>query len=94
MNLVKLTKFGDSYMVVNVYEAKTNMSKLMHLLETGQEKEIIVCNRGNPVLRWVPIVNASSSARPLGLLKGKYPKSDPQSFFELDEEIASEFEDE
>ena len=81
-------------MVVNVYEAKTNMSKLMHLLETGQEKEIIVCNRGTPVLRWVPISNASASPRRFGLLKGKYPKADPQSFFDLDEEIAEEFEGE
>ena len=81
-------------MVVNVYEAKTNMSKLMHLVESGQEKEIIVCNRGNPVLRWVPIAASSQNPRPFGILKGKYPKSDLGSFFELDEEIAKEFEGE
>ena len=81
-------------MVVNVYEAKTNMSKLMRLLESGQEKEIIVCNRGTPVLRWVPITSEASSPRPFGMLKGKYPKSDPRLFFELDEEIALEFEGE
>lgn len=81
-------------MVVNVYEAKTNMSKLMRLLESGQEKEIIVCNRGTPVLRWVRINNALPETRPFGVLKGKYPRVDPASFFELDEEIASEFEGE
>jgi len=79
-------------MVVNVYEAKTNMSKLMRLLESGQEKEIIVCNRGTPVLRWVPISNQTANPRRFGILKGRYPESDPQSFFELDEEIAKEFE--
>ena len=94
MNLVKLTKFGGMPMVVNVYEAKTNMSKLMRLLETGQEKEIIVCNRGTPVLRWVPINSPSANPRPFGILKGKYPESDPKLFFELDDEIAEEFEGE
>ena len=81
-------------MVVNIYEAKTNMSKLMHLLETGQEKEIIVCNRGTPVLRWVPITNPSDNPRRFGILKGKYPETEAQQFFELDEEIATEFEGE
>ncbi len=81
-------------MVVNVYEAKTNMSKLMRLLESGEEKEIIVCNRGTPILRWVPFANPVASPRPFGILKGKYPASNPQTFFELDGEIASEFEDE
>ena len=81
-------------MVVNIYEAKTNMSKLMHLLESGQEKEIIVCNRGTPVLRWVPIANSSANPRPFGILKGKYPTSNPDTFFELDEEIAHELEGE
>lgn len=81
-------------MVVNVYEAKTNMSKLMHLLESGQEKEIVVCNRGTPVLRWVPIENTPAIPRRFGILQGKYPKTNPQLFFDLDEEIAKDFEGE
>ena len=78
-------------MVVNVYEAKTNMSKLMRLLETGKEKEIIVCNRGTPVLRWVPVSASASPSRPFGIYKGKYPASSDEGFFDLDETIASEF---
>lgn len=78
-------------MVVNIYEAKTNMSKLMHLLETGEEKEIIVCNRGTPILRWVPIVAEQKKSRPFGVWKGKFPQTKEEDFFALDEEIASEF---
>lgn len=81
-------------MVVNIYEAKTNMSKLMRLLESGEEKEIIVCNRGIPVLRWVPINKESQSRRKFGILKDKYPVSEPSLFFSLDEEIAVELEGE
>ena len=81
-------------MIVNIYEAKTNMSKLMHLLESGQEKEIIVCNRGKPVLRWTPITASEMKPRPFGILKNKYPNIDSYDFFALDEEIAAEFEGE
>lgn len=81
-------------MVVNVYEAKTNMSKLMHLLQSGQEKEIIVCNRGTPVFRWVPVSGVNKESRPFGIYKNKYPKTSDGDFFALDEEIASEFEGE
>ena len=81
-------------MVVNVYEAKTNMSKLMHLLESGQEKEIIVCNRGTPVLRWTAINEKPAFTRPFGVLKDQYPNADEVDFFALDEEIATELEGE
>ena len=80
-------------MVVNIYEAKTNMSKLMHLLETGEEKEISVCNRGKPILRWVPFQGEEKATRPFGIYKGKYPQN-TSDFFELDQEIAEEFEGE
>ena len=79
-------------MIVNINEAKANMSKLMHLLQTGQEKEIIVCRRGTPVVRWVSATNSPANPRRFGILNGKYPETDPQSFFELDEEIAKDFE--
>ena len=80
-------------MIVSVHEAKANMSKLIRLLESGQEKEIIVCRRGKPVLRWSKIASSTGNPRRFGTLKGKFPESDPPSFFELDEEIAAEFEE-
>ena len=79
-------------MVINIYEAKTNMSKLLHLLESGQEKEIIVCNRGKPVLRWLPILDFPNEKRPFGIWKDKYQTKEENDFFALDDEIAREFE--
>ncbi len=81
-------------MTVNVYEAKTNLSKLMQLLESGAEKEIIFCNRGKPIARCVPISPAPEEPRPFGVLKGKNAKGSKTDFFELDQEIANEFEGE
>jgi len=78
-------------MIVSISEAKANMSKLMRLLESGQEKEIIVCHRGTPVFRWLPISAASEEPRPFGIYKDKYPNVSEGDFFALDEEIASEF---
>ena len=78
-------------MIVNVTEAKTNMSKLMHLLQQGEEKEIIVCNRGTPIVRWLAISPSYEDSRPFGLYKEKYPESEKEDFFALDEEIAKEF---
>lgn len=78
-------------MIVNVTEAKNNMSKLTRLLQKGEEKEIIVCNRGTPMVRWVAISPSYESSRPFGLYKEKYPQSEKEDFFALDEEIAKEF---
>ena len=77
-------------MVVSISEAKANMSKLMRLLETGQEKEIIVCKRGTPVFRW-ELISEDEEPRPFGIYKDKYPKASGTDFFALDEEIAAEF---
>ena len=79
-------------MLVNITDAKNNMAELMRLLETGEEKEIIVCKHGKPMVRWMPFAPAEEEPRPFGLLKEKYPDVDPNHFFDLDEEIALEFE--
>ena len=79
-------------MEVNVYEAKTNMSKLMHLLESGEEKEIIICNRGTPTIRWTLIDSPKKEMRPFGIWKDRYSNTSREDFFSLDEEIAGEFE--
>ena len=74
-------------MTINVTKAKTNLSKLIKLLESGQEREIIVCKWGKPILRWTLF---SETTRPFGMLKNEYPQND-SDFFSLDGEIASEF---
>ena len=40
---------------VNVYELKTNLSKYIDLLETGEEKEIIICRYDKQVVKMIPL---------------------------------------
>ena len=38
-------------MQVNILEAKTNLSNLVRLVETGQEERIIIARYGEPVMK-------------------------------------------
>lgn len=53
---------------VNVYEAKSQLSKLLEQVENGDE--IIIARNGKPVARLVP-VQRSTSPRVPGAWKGK-----------------------
>ena len=56
---------------VNMFEAKTNLSKLVEAVETGREPEIIIARNGRPVARLVPI-RAGRSGQRIGVAKGKF----------------------
>jgi len=73
---------------VNIFEAKTNLSRLIEAVETGAEPEIIIARNGRPVARLAPLEPKKSRVR-LGLAKGLFepPEEDP----ELDREIAELF---
>ena len=73
---------------VNVLEAKTNFSKLLMLLETKQESEVIICKNNKPVakLTYMPPFDVSKR---LGIAKGKY--SIPDDFDDEDPVINAMF---
>lgn len=73
---------------VNIFEAKTNLSRLLEAIETGAESEIIIARNGRPVARLAPLEPKRSKVR-LGLAKGMFepPEEDP----ELDRLIAEMF---
>lgn len=54
--------------VVGIHEAKTNFSKLVKRVESGEE--VIVQNFGKPVAKLVPYAPAKTARKP-GLLAGK-----------------------
>jgi len=56
---------------VNVLEAKTNFSKLLFLLETKQENEIIICKNNKPVAKLTPMQGFDIN-KALGIAKGKW----------------------
>lgn len=73
---------------VNVLDAKTNFSKLLMLLETKQESEIIICKNNKPVAKITPM-NTTDVSKRLGIAKGKLIY--PDDINDGDEEIAKMF---
>ena len=75
---------------VNVLEAKTNFSRLLMLLESKEEDEVIICKNNNPIatLRLLPKVDVSKR---IGIAKGKFVSPSLDEFNESDEEIAKMF---
>lgn len=55
-------------MVVNIHQAKTHLSRLLHRVAAGEE--ITIANAGVPVARLVPI-EFSTKKRELGTERGK-----------------------
>jgi prevent-host-death family protein len=79
--------------IVNMLEAKTQLSKLVEAVESGAETEIIIARNGKPAARLVPIEEKSVQPRPLGLAEGKYAPIDWVAWDRMDAEIAKGFED-
>ena len=73
-------------MQVNVFEAKTDFSKLIRLVESRREELITVARNGKPVARIVPYESAPVSRR-IGIAKGKFEV--PDDFDAGNEEIAA-----
>lgn len=73
-------------MQVNVFEAKTEFSKLIRLVESGREESITVARNGRPVAKIVPYENTPVSKR-IGIAKGKFTV--PDDFDAGNEEIAA-----
>jgi len=76
--------------MVNMLDAKTNLSRLVEALENGAEQEIIIARNGKPAARLVPIAKSHPGPR-IGVAKGLFstPDGDPQ----MDAEIAALFLD-
>lgn len=55
--------------VVNMHEAKSNLSRLVAAVRSGAEREVVIAINGKPAARLVPI-KAKQKPR-WGLLKGR-----------------------
>ena len=73
-------------MQVGVFEAKTDFSKLIRLVESKREESMTVARNGRPVAKIVPYDNAPVSKR-IGVAKGKFEV--PDDFDAGNEEIAA-----
>ena len=61
--------------VVNMLEAKSNLSRLVAAVETGVETEIIIARNGRPAARLVAIKPTQPGQR-IGVAKGKFTVPD------------------
>lgn len=74
---------------VNIFKAKSDLSRLVEAVESGAEAEIIIARNGRPAARLVPIKQQASGPR-IGVAKidADIPPDDP----ELNDIVAAMFE--
>ncbi|MBV5336478.1 MAG: type II toxin-antitoxin system prevent-host-death family antitoxin [Deltaproteobacteria bacterium] len=73
---------------VNMFEAKTNLSKLVEAIESGREDEVVIARNGRPAARLAPLAERPVGQR-LGVAKGIFVL--PDSFDADNETIAGLF---
>lgn len=73
-------------MVVNVFEAKTQLSRLLRMIEMGRESSVIIARNGRPIARIVPLKSSPVSGR-IGVARGRFTV--PDNFDDADDEIVS-----
>lgn len=73
---------------VNIYEAKTNLSRLVD--EAAAGSEIVIARHGHPVAKLVAADARGSGKRPLGLYRGQIWVA--PDFDETPEELIAVFE--
>ncbi len=73
---------------VNIFEAKSSLSRLVEAVESGKVSEIIIARNGKPAARLVPIL-AHRAGQRIGVARGKFVAPDPDPA--EDEAIASLF---
>ncbi len=57
--------------IVNMLEAKSNLSRLVEAVESGAETEIVIARNGRPAARLVALKSKAAGQR-IGIAKGKF----------------------
>lgn len=73
---------------INMYEAKTDLSKLVKMLEEKIEDKIILARSGKPVA-YIMAINEPSPSKRIGIAKNKIKIDD--AFYNMDSEIEKLF---
>lgn len=77
--------------IVNMLDAKTQLSKLVHDLETGQADEFIIARNGRPAARLMPLAaNLADRSRRIGRARGRFEV--PDDIDSANEEVRRLFE--
>ena len=75
-------------MQVNILEAKTNLSSLVRMVESGQEDMIVIARYGKPVVK-ITVFNDAPVSKRIGIAKGRLKT--PVDLDRDNEEIAAMF---
>ena len=57
-------------MQVNIQQAKTNLSQYIRLLESRQEKQVMISRRGKPIAK-LTLINDKPISNRIGIAAGK-----------------------
>lgn len=71
----RLLRLVPPMQTVNMLEAKSNLSRLVAEIESGQATEIVLARNGRPVARLVPLLAPGQVIR-TGLAKGLFEVPD------------------
>ncbi len=76
--------------IVNMLNAKSSLSRLVHDLETGGADEFIIARNGRPAARLVPLLAVEvDRSRRIGVAKGRFEV--PDDIDKLNVDIAKLF---
>jgi len=74
---------------VNMHDAKSQLSRLVEAVESGEAAEVVIARNGRPAARLVPMVAAARTPVRIGIAKGLFvAPADPQA---QDAEVAALF---
>lgn len=75
---------------VNMLQAKTDLSKLVKKLETGEEEVVVIARNGKPIVQ-MTLINEKQNMKRLGIAEGLFDV--PSDFTEWDKELEELFGD-
>ncbi len=75
-------------LTVNIFHAKTTLSKLIERIERGQDEDVVIARNGCPVARLTRL-RARSVDRRIGVAKGRFKV--PDSIDADNEEVVKMF---
>jgi prevent-host-death family protein len=61
---------------VNIFEAKSQLSRLIEAVETRKEDEIIIARHGRPVAKLVPLDTHTDTSSRIGIAKNAFEVPD------------------
>jgi antitoxin (DNA-binding transcriptional repressor) of toxin-antitoxin stability system len=56
---------------INMWQAKSSLSRLVEAIEKGREREIVIARNGRPVAKLVPLSSVPPTSR-IGVAKGLF----------------------